>query len=377
MDYGNKVFVLHVFNRKVTWLMSLEKQKAFIIHCVFAFILLIMVYAGVKYVFPLLMPFVIGLIISIAFRKPIDLISKKIGIKRAFSSIIILVLFYAFLTLVISLIGARFFQFISSLFNNLPALYKETIQPALFTFTNQMSDRFPVIKVYLDDFVNNIGQSIFTYLSNISSKVVTMVTGLAGQVPTLLIKVIFTIVSSFFFTIDYYKIGNFVLRQFGDKRRNVILVLKDNVIGSLGKFVRAYALIISITFIELSIGFSIIGIPNPFLIGLMVAIIDVLPVLGTGAVLLPWSIIAFSIGDTRIGIGMLVLYIFITVVRQVLEPKIIGQQIGLHPIVTLILMYVGVQLMGILGLFMLPIIATILVKLNKEGSIHLFKQENR
>lgn len=353
--------------------MSLEKQKAFIIHCVFGFILLIIVYAGVKYVFPLLMPFVIGLIISMAFRKPIDLLSKRFGIKRTFSSIIILILFYACLTLVISLIGARFFQFISSLFNNLPALYKETLQPALSTFTNQMSDRFPVIKVYLDDFVNNIGQSIFTYLSNISSKVVTMVTGLAGQVPTLLIKVIFTIVSSFFFTIDYYKIGNFVLRQFGDKRRNVILILKDNVIGSLGKFVRAYALIISITFIEVSLGFALIGIPNPFLIGLLVAIIDVLPVLGTGAVLLPWSIIAFSMGDTRTGFGMLVLYIFITIVRQILEPKIIGQQIGLHPIVTLILMFVGVQLMGILGLFMLPIIATILVKLNKEGSIRLFK----
>ncbi|WP_026891338.1 sporulation integral membrane protein YtvI [Lacrimispora aerotolerans] len=353
--------------------MSLEKQKAFIIHCVFAFILLIMVYAGVKYVFPLLMPFVIGLIISMTFRKPIDLLTKKLGIKRTFSSIIILILFYACLFLVISLIGARFFQFISSLFNNLPSLYKETLQPALSAFTDQMSDRFPVIKVYLDEFINNIGQSIFTYLSNISSKVVTTVTGLAGQVPTLLIKVIFTIVSSFFFTIDYYKIGNFVLRQFGDKRRNIMLNIKDNVIGSLGKFIRAYALIISITFIELSLGFSIIGIPTPFLIGLLVAIIDVLPILGTGAVLIPWSIIAFSMGDTRVGIGMIVLYIFITIVRQILEPKIIGQQIGLHPIVTLILMFVGAQLMGILGLFMLPIIATILVKLNKEGSIHIFK----
>ena len=70
---------------------------------------------------------------------------------------------------------------------------------------------------------------------------------------------------------------------------------------------------------------------------------------------------------------MLILYIFITVVRQIIEPKIVGQQIGLHPIVTLILMFVGAQLMGILGLFMLPIIATILIKLDKEGSIHLFK----
>ncbi|WP_394522099.1 sporulation integral membrane protein YtvI [Lacrimispora sp. JR3] len=353
--------------------MSLEKQKAFIIHCIFAFILLMIVYAGVKYVFPLLMPFVIGLIIAMVFRKPIDLLSEKFKIKRTFVSILVLLIFYSIVVLIISLIGVRFYQFISTLFNNLPSLYKGTLQPALLSFTDNLSARFPSIKDYLDNFINNIGQSIFTYISNISTKVVSTVTGLAGQVPSLLIKVIFTIVSSFFFTIDYYKLSKFILRQFGNERREIIIHLKDNVVGSLSKFIRAYALIISITFIELSIGFTIMGIPTPFLIGLIVAVIDILPILGTGAVLLPWSIIGFSMGDTRVGIGMLILYVFITVVRQILEPKIIGQQIGLHPIVTLILMFVGVQLMGILGLFMLPIIATILVKLNKEGSIHLFK----
>lgn len=100
-----------------------------------------------------------------------------------------------------------------------------------------------------------------------------------------------------------------------------------------------------------------------------------MPILGTGSILVPWSIIAFIMGNTKIGIGMLVLYILITVVKQIIEPKIVGQQIGLHPIITLILMYVGVNLMGLLGLLALPILATILVKLNNEGSIRLFKKQ--
>ncbi|MEY8352116.1 sporulation integral membrane protein YtvI [Lachnospiraceae bacterium 54-53] len=353
--------------------MSLEKQKAFIIHCVFGFILLIMVYAGIKYVFPLLMPFVIGIIIAMAFRNVIDLLEKKTRLNRTIISILVLIVFYGLVSLIISLIGAKFFHFISNLFNSLPSLYKGTLQPALQALTDNMSDRFPSIKIYLDDFINNIGQSIFTYISNISTKVVGTVTGLASQVPTLLIKVIFTIVSSFFFTIDYYKISNFLIKQFKEEQRNTIINLKDNVIGSLGKFVKAYTLIITITFLELSLGFRILNIPTPFLLGGIVAIIDIMPILGTGAVLLPWSIISFSMGDTKTGIGMLVLYIFITVVRQILEPKIIGQQIGLHPIVTLILMFIGAQLMGILGLLILPVIATILVKLDKEGNIHIFK----
>jgi predicted PurR-regulated permease PerM len=94
--------------------------------------------------------------------------------------------------------------------------------------------------------------------------------------------------------------------------------------------------------------------------------------LGTGAVLIPWAIIALVLGQTKIGIGMFVLYIIITAVRQAIEPKIVGEQIGLHPIMTLILMYVGAQLMGVLGLLLLPVIATIIKTLNDEGTINLF-----
>ena len=203
-----------------------------------------------------------------------------------------------------------------------------------------------------------------------------MVTGIASHIPSLLIKFIFTIVSSFFFTIDYYRITGFLIGQFSEKHKEMLLNLKDNVIGTLGKFIRAYALIISITFMELSIGFWIIGIPSPFFVGLLVAIIDIMPILGTGAVLIPWAIIGLIMGNSKVGIGMLILYGIITVVRQVIEPKIVGQQIGLHPLITLILMYVGAQLMGILGLLILPIIATIIVKLDKEGSIHIFKRND-
>lgn len=355
--------------------MNLEKQKAFIIHCIFIFILMVLVYAGIKYVLPLLMPFIIGIIIAMAFRGLIDMIGKKIHIKRAFIAVIVLLAFYFLLGLIISLIGAKVVGFISTLFNNLPGLYKGSFLPAMQTVTDNLADRFPNIKTYLDNFMSNIDQSAFSFISETSTKVVSMATRLAGQVPTILIKLVFTIVSSFFFTIDYYKITQFVMSQVGGNKQGTIARLKDNVIGSLGKFIKAYSVIIFITFMELSFGFLILGIPTPFLFGLVVAIIDIMPILGTGAVLLPWSIISLIMGNTKIGIGMLVLYIIITVVRQIIEPKIVGQQIGLHPIVTLILMYIGAQLMGILGLLILPIMATILVKLNKEGSIHILKNK--
>ncbi len=353
--------------------MNQNRQKAFIILVIYILIILLLVYVGIKYVLPLLMPFVIGMVIAVIFRKPIDFISAKTHIPRLIVALITLIVFYGLIGYLASMMGYKIFNFITDLFYSLPDMYETTIRPAVEELILELMDRFPGLEDYLQGFLEEISRSIFSFLTNASSTVVGTITRTATQLPTLLIKLIFTIVSSFFFTTDYKRITRFVVIQFKGERRDIILRLKDNVLGSLGKFIKAYSAIISITFIELSIGFWIIGIPNPFLFGLLVAIVDVMPILGTGAVLIPWAIIAFIIGNTKVGFGILILYIIITAVRQTIEPKIVGQQIGLHPLVTLILMYVGVQLMGVLGLMLLPIIATILVKMNNDGTIHLFK----
>ena len=352
--------------------MNLEKRKSFILNVIYITIKLGLGYIVIKYLLPLLMPFIIGLVIAVVFRRLIDYIEKKIRIKRSFVSIIILIIFYGILVMILSVIGAKVFTFLKDVFGQLPDLYRFTIEPALDEITNNFMEQFPDLKPYIEDFILNINDTIFSFVKNASTTVISTITGLAGRLPSLLIKLIFTIVSSFFFTIDYYKISDFVIRQFSGERRKMVLRLKDNGIGTIAKFIKAYAAIISITFLELSIGFWILGIPNPFLFGAMIAFIDILPILGTGAVLLPWAVIALILGSTKIGIGMFVLYIIITAVRQTIEPKIVGQQIGLHPIITLILMYVGAQLMGVLGLLLLPVIATIIKTLNDEGTIHLF-----
>ena len=354
--------------------MNLEKQKAFIIHVAYFTLILGLGYIVIKYMLPLLMPFIIGVIIALVFRRLIDLLTKVTHVKRSFVSIIVLIIFYGIIILLISMIGLKVFTFVKNLIMGLPALYQNTISPAFDKITGDLINQFPGIEPYVTNFNNNISDSIITFLTKAPSTTIGPVTNAAGQLPSLLIKLIFTIVASFFFTIDYYRITNFIIKQFTGERREMILKLKDNGIGTLGKFIRAYSAIISITFIELSFGFFIIGIPNPFLFGLLVAIVDILPILGTGAILLPWSIISFVLGNTKVGIGMLLLYIVITAVRQTIEPKIVGQQIGLHPIITLLLMFIGAQLMGVLGLLLLPIIATILKKLNDEGTIHLFKK---
>jgi len=351
--------------------MNIEKQKAFLIHFVYITLILGLAFISFKYVMPLLMPFVIGLIVAASLRPSIDVIAKTTHIKRAFVSILILLIFYSAIGMLITLVGVKVFSFLKDIISQLPGLYKTIIEPALQKETATVLEKFPDID--LQATFDSINSSIFSFVSNASSIFFGAVTGFAGRLPSILIKFLFTIVSSFFFTIDFHRISDFVLKQFSGEKRKLVLNLKDSVIGTLGKFFKAYTTLIVITFIELSIGFCILRIPRPFLIGAIIAVVDILPILGTGAVLIPWIIIAFILGNKYIGFGILILYVVVTIVRQTLEPKIVGQQIGLHPVVTLLCMFVGAQLLGVVGLLLLPITATILKKMNDEGTIHLFK----
>ncbi len=353
--------------------MNLDKHKAFLIHFAYFTVILGLAYIAVKYFLPSLMPFVIGLVVAALLRPLIDVISRKLHLKRAFVSIVILLIFYSLIAFLTILVSARVFAFLQNLFYHLPKLYKDSIEPALIDISNDLPNRFPDLELYLEDIFNSINESIFSFLTKASSAVVGAITGFAGQVPSILIKFIFTIVSSFFFTIDYHRIAGFVMKQFSSEKRNMIVIMKDNVIGTLGKFIKAYTTLVIITFLELAIGLWILRIPNPFLVAALVAFVDLLPILGTGAVLLPWAIISFIFGNNTMGIGILILYIIITVVRQTLEPRVVGQQIGLHPVVTLICIFAGAQLLGVAGVFLLPVTATIIKKLNDEGTIHLFR----
>ncbi|HBF3457243.1 TPA: AI-2E family transporter, partial [Clostridioides difficile] len=182
-----------------------------------------------------------------------------------------------------------------------------------------------------------------------------------------------TLIASFFFTFDYQKIVNFILKQFPEKSQFMIINIKNSSINALLKLLKAYAILLSVTFIELLIGLTILKVENAFTISVIIALVDILPVLGTGSILTPWMIISLINGNINLAIGLLILYIIITVVRQILEPKVVGHQIGLYPLITLMCMFVGAQLFGIAGLFGFPIAATIIKNLHDNGIITAFK----
>ena len=135
-----------------------------------------------------------------------------------------------------------------------------------------------------------------------------------------------------------------------------------------------------ITFSEMFIGLNIlklIGVYESsyiFVISFVTCVVDIVPVLGTGTIVLPWAVYSFIMGDVGMGIGLLIIYGVITVIRQIIEPKLVAMQLGLPPFITIIAMFFGLKLFGFIGLFLLPLLITMLKVLNDNGTIHLWKR---
>lgn len=350
-----------------------ETRRAFIINCVYFVLLAGIVFLLLRNFLPMFAPFLIGFVLASLLTPLIRIISRKWKIRQSVAAVTVLVLCYAVIFALICFFGSRFIGFLQNQAMKLPEYYGNFLEPGLAQLSERILASFPESEGTIESLLSSLENSVQSAVTDISGVLIGLGASWIVGFPGFLIQLIFTVISSFFFTLDLERVTKFILRQFRPERRNMILeiVISSKVV--IWKILCVYALMMTITFFELYAGFTILNIPMAPLLALLVAIVDILPVLGTGTVLIPWGLILLILGDTVLGVGILLLYLIITVVRQTLEPKIIGQQVGLHPIITLLCIYAGAQLIGVVGIFAFPVIATVIKKLNDEGTIHVIR----
>lgn len=357
---------------------NVEKMRAFIIKFLYLAIWVAIIYCTLKYAMPLFMPFVIAFIIAFLLKPLINFIHKKTHLSRRVVAVILLILLYAGIGTLLTLLSIRGVVYLSGWFKELPAFYSNTIEPA-FSNISQWFDGFisrldPAMISFFNTAGESISNSLSSLISAISSGAIGLLSGIAGKVPLIVVAFVLTIIASFFFVVDYYRITGFIRKQLSESAFQKIQVVRNFVVNVLFKFARAYFILLSITFVEVSIGLLILGVEHPFLIAFLTAIVDILPVFGTGTVMIPWAVYCLFTGDIFRGIGLLVVYGIITVIRQVLEPRVVGRQIGLYPLLTLVTMFIGARLFGFWGMFGFPITLTVLIHLNRSGEIKLFRE---
>lgn len=354
-----------------------EKRKKFIINVLYWGIIAAIVFIGLKIAEPVLMPLVISFVIAWILYKPIVWISAKTRLKKPVVALVIVLIFYFVIGVVITRLSMRGYAYARHFFSTFPQIYENSISPALekfFQWFEEICRKIdPTIMGTLEEQSNEILSSLAGIVSGISSGAISAVSGMAFSIPKILMKMLLTLILTVFMTMDIHNIVNFWSRQVPEKSKNILSEIRAYLVGTLLKCLKSYLIIICITFVELTIGFIILRVENAPAIAAVVALIDILPILGTGTVLIPWAVISLIRKDFFMAAGLLVLYVVILIIRNIIEPKIVGMQVGLHPVITLASMFVGLSVGGILGMFGFPIAISCFMDLNERGVIHIFK----
>ncbi len=341
----------------------MEKKKNFLVSAAYYLIITAIVYVIFKYAISTIMPFFLGFAIAACLNPFVRLLSHRFDMKRKPTAILVLLIFYATIGMLLTVLIVKLTVWLGDFSGRLPSLYRDTIEPLLaklIDFFNRIIEKFNLklsanLPFSIRDMLESFKSSIATGVSDISVRVLAAVSGFAAKIPRFMLELLFSVISGFFFLIDYEKIINTAKNLLPKKAVAVLTKIRDSFFLTALKYIRSYAIIMLITFSELYLGLTLIKTENAAVYALIICIVDILPILGTGAIMLPWAIIKFFTGYTGYAIGLLIIWITILIVRNIIEPKIIGKQVGLHPLVTLIAIFVGTKLFGFIGLFLLPL----------------------
>lgn len=381
---------------------EVEKRRRTIINIVYFALIVAIGFLVVRYALSVCLPFAIAFVFAAILQKPKNFLIKKAHFKNGAAAGLCVFLAIFIVVALVSLVGVRVFDeikgfaaYISAQLKNLDEVVNniETWLMNLIsslpeflskTLKESASDLFSNIREYLAGESKNLSSSItssigskfqFSWITGPLSGVIST----AKQLPSILLSILISIIACCFMTSEFAEIKAFIVCQFPEHRRKDLSRAKHILRTSLGKMGKAYLLIMLVTFIEVSIGLTVLKLVGVFssayimLIAAGTAVVDILPVLGTGTVLIPWAVYSFITGNIGLGIGLLVLYGVITVIRQIIEPKLVAGQLGLSPIVTIMALYLGLKAFGVLGMFVTPILVIMLKLLNDEGIIKIWK----
>lgn len=357
---------------------QIEQRREFIINVLYFALVALIIFVSVRYALKWIMPFIIGFFIAFLTRPAASALRKVTKMHQKLAGFLALVLGYAAIVFALWLLGSKIFISLRDLFVKLPEYYDSTILPflssAMSSLENLAKQISPETLDQLYSMAENTLDSLRSYILRISSGALSAIAGTTARIPFYFISFAFTILASVFISMDYDKIIHFIKNQLPPRGRQFMSDAKSHIGKTVLGYLRAYTIILLITFTELCIGFWILKIENAVGLAAIIALADILPVVGTGGILIPWAIVMLFTQNYILALGLIIIYIVILVVRNFTEPKIIGDQLGLNPLVTLIAIYLGYRFMGVLGMIALPLVTNILVGLHRAGKIKLWRE---
>ena len=351
----------------------MEQKKNFVINTAFYLIIAAMALVFWKYLLPILMPFVIAFFIASIVQLPLNALPLKNHRLNKAAAIMLCLAFYGLLVWGMIFFSSKIITEIVNFADTIPHLVYKRIYPLVWETGDWIEGLLGPIDMTLAQLINEAGKAAASTLAKFATEfsgwAVGVLASSAVSIPGALISTIVTIVSSFYIAADYRTVLNFLKKLIPTSHRDNVVQLIDYAKTAVLAYIKSYSIMFCITFAELWLGFTILDIPYQLGLAFGIAFFDLMPILGVGGILLPWSVIALCIGNIRTGLGVLALYLAIVAIRNTLEPRIVGKQIGLHPLATLVAMVVGLKLAGLVGMILLPISLVAITRM-RDTAIH-------
>ena len=359
--------------------LKVRNQLNFLISLAYYAAVTVLVYLVIKYALGWILPFILAFCIVSIVNPLIRFVNTRLKIKHNVASIIVMILTYAIVGTVLFRLILHAVFMLRDLFSVIPHYYRSTIGPSFQKVSEAFAGVAGEISVpgsdKFSDFNFNIGNTIETFFLSFSQMGISIVSNITSHIPTFAITFVFTIMLSFFISVQYTEVINFIKGLLPQKFKNTAGELKSVINNTVLRYLKALFKLLCITFAELSIGLLVLRTPNAIPLAAGIAIFDSLPFFGTGAILVPWTVFELVQGNYSFALGLIILYAIVLVVRNIIEPHIVGQKLGLNPIVSIVAIYLGFKLIGVLGMIFMPITIQILLELHRTGLIKIFRSD--
>ena len=323
-----------------------ERLVKYLYWLIVLFVLIIATYVLVNWLIPLFFSCLIVLILQPLLAREI----KLLKIKRSLLAKAIIIFNYGvFIVLAISLLVFCIIQIY-----NILEILPDYLQELYIMFSN--NSYIIDISKYLDF----IYSGSISLIENISGSFIHGLIMIIMKIPSIMFDLIFVIMTSLFMLLDYPRIDNLLI-----KRYHMVSLVVDTTKEVFSNLFKAYFIIMIVTFFELWVGFLIIQLEYSMVLACIIAIFDFLPLLGIDMIMIPWIVICAFTNKISLALGLLVIYLVIVITKNILEPKLIAKGLGISPLVSLIGMYLGMKVLGFVGLIIVPIILVIVIQVIK------------
>lgn len=343
-------------------------QKAVVIAGIFC-----VIYLCINYLFPLLAPFITAAVISVINEPVIQLIEKRFKLTRKTAAAVSLLLTISVISLLATFIVLKIYHELVILQGN--------VSSYINNFSVEITQYLNNIKTFYNNLPYGIPDAVNSNLSRLAPQVQKLVDSTAEgiiltvtSIPKMSLFIIVTLLATYFISSDRNEIRSFLYKQMPVNWPRSLYNIKSDTISALLGYAKAQLILMFITFLEVSVGLFIIGSNYALVMGMLVAISDLVPILGTGIIMVPWIAWNAFTGNFNFMIGLAIVYVIGVIMRQILEPKIVGDQLGMHPLVTLVAMYFGLSLFGIIGMFVAIVTVVLLRNLQNSGIIRIWNE---